>query len=99
MKREIHISLIVAALIFFVSSYHEVPGQQAVVKELLWDMDSKTIECPIQSLQKQDIELMIRSSDSVWEEKSKIYSVDKGNSTMVSFEAGETKIFKLKLTD
>ena len=72
---------------------------QAVVKELSWDMDAKTLECSIQSLLKQDIELMIRRSDSVWEEKSKTYSMEKGKSTMVSFQAGETKIFKIKLME
>ena len=72
---------------------------QAIVKELSWDMDAKTIECSIQSLQKQDIELMIRRSDSAWEEKSKSYSMEKGISTKVSFQAGETKIFKIKLME
>ena len=99
MKREIHIPLIAVALICFASGYHDVLGQQAVVKELLWYIDSKTIECSMQSLQQQCIELMIRSSDSVWAEKSKTYSMEMGKSIMICFVIGETRTFNIKLMD
>lgn len=72
---------------------------QALVKELSWDMKEGSVVCTVFSKKKQEINVMIRRSDSVWNENGERKPVRKGESLMVSFEENETKTFLIKMMD
>ncbi len=72
---------------------------QAVVKELIWDLEKGVVECSVLSNKKQTISLINRHYDITWTERATSVNVksNKGEAIEVSFEKGEVKSFILNI--